>query len=193
MQKDEGFESKSISKCGLLFFVVLIGIISFAASWQIMTKVSGWLNIAKMLTALFCLNGAACVDYREHRIPNIFPLILALGGIIFLVVGYLMGQEGAIAYVVSSAFGAAGCTLALTIAAFLTKNGIGAGDIKLLGALALMGGVYTISGTLFFSVLLCTFVSVMLLVARKKDFHGSVPFGPFVLAGYILTLFIIKF
>lgn len=172
--------------CG--FFAV-----GFVSTFSILRRVSETINIAKMLIALLCLSGSACVDYREHRIPNLFPVVMALSGMILLAIGYLTKQPGAVSYIVSSAMSAGGCVLFLTVASFLSKGGIGAGDIKLLGALGLLCGVYTICETAFLSVLLCALVSVVLLLMKKKTLKGALPFGPFILLGFAVSVTFFSF
>ncbi len=185
--------SRVLSRGTIYALTLGIFFLSFAAALKITTKLSDVINICKMLTALFCLCGAACMDYREYRIPNIFPLVLAVAGILCLAAGYITGQPGGVSYIVSSAFAAVVSVLCLIGASILTNHGIGFGDIKLVGALAISGGVYTIYGTLLYGVLLCAAMAVVLFVTKKKKLQESLPFGPFLLAGYAITIFIFKF
>ena len=166
-----------------------IGMVAFSASQKILSPNSEPVNIIKMETALVCLAGSGCVDLREHRIPNIFPLIIATVGVFTLAAGLAVNLTGAVSYLVSSGLATAGTTIALLTVRALTKNGIGLGDVKLLAALALLGGVYTICGTLFFGVCTCAVASIVALVTHKKDIHGALPFGPFLFVGYILSIF----
>lgn len=181
--------SKLISKKRICILTGITSLATFAACVSIFTNVNDPLNIVKMNVALLCLTGAAAMDYREHRIPNIYPLVLAVCGMICLVIGYFSNQAGAMAYVVSSAIATVGVAICLTLAMVLTKHGIGLGDIKLLCALALLGGVYTTCGTIFFAMMACAILAVILLATKKKNLQSSLPFGPFVLAGYLITIF----
>lgn len=166
----------------------VIGVISFGVVLKIFEDVSDWINICKMILSLICLLGAAGVDFREHRIPNIFPLIMVVGGMACLGLGIAFSQEGAISYIVSSVMATIGCAICLTVASILTKQGIGLGDIKLLCSLALVGGVYVFCGTLFFSVIFSSIAAIILLARKKKSMKEAIPFGPFIWAGYIVTV-----
>ena len=146
-----------------------------------------------MIMALLCMMGAACFDYREYRIPNIFPLVMAGGAAVLLLTALFSGMSGAMAYITTGVVAAIGCAIVLVVASALTKQGIGAGDIKLISALALLTGVYCIIGTLFFGVVACSLYAIVALVMKKKKTSSSVPFGPFLLFGYITTLFAISF
>ena len=183
------FESKQITKKKYYILICIVAALSGVAAFWIIFHVEDILNVIKMQMALVCLTGAACNDYREHRIPNIFSIVLALTGLICLAVGYISNQEGAMSYVVSSLFATVAVALCLTLASALTKHGIGFGDIKLLCALSLIGGVYTICGTLFFGVTACALSGILLVITKKKTIKGALPFGPFILVGFLISIF----
>ncbi|MBQ8627784.1 MAG: prepilin peptidase [Agathobacter sp.] len=183
-EKEVRFEKSKI-----ISIIAVVCFLSAICAFKIVASVSDPINLCKMLISLIVVVGSACFDYREHRIPNIFPLILSLSGIVLLVIGFIVQQNGAMSYVISSSFAAVGCAICLTVASALTGQGIGAGDIKLMSALALVGGVYLICGVLFYSVIICAIVAVILLIFRKKSLKEAVPFGPFILLGYVITIF----
>lgn len=178
-----------ISKKKICILTGIVFVLSALACISIFLNVSETLNIIKMNIALVCLVGAAAMDLKEHRIPNIYPLVLSVSGIICLAIGYFSKQVGATSYIVSSVIATIGVAVCLLLAMFLTRQGIGLGDIKLLCALALMGGVYTICGTIFFAMTACAIIAVILLVTKKKNIQSALPFGPFVFVGYLVTVF----
>ena len=145
------------------------------------------------LAGCFLLAGGVCrvPALREafSRVPGAGKL---LGGVV-LAAGFLTGQTGAFGYLQSSLFAAAVTAACLVVGAVLSHQGIGAGDIKLLAALGLMGGVTIVGGTIFFAMLPCALVSAGLLITKKKTMREAIPFGPFLLIGYMLTIWILKF
>ena len=110
-----------------------------------------------------------------------------------LAIGVVTKQNGAIAYITSSVVASVGCVVILSIAAFLTRQGIGAGDIKLIGALSLMCGVNAIIGTLMCGMICCCAVAIVALILKKKTTKEGIPFGPFLYIGFVLTLFVMNF
>lgn len=189
IHKDEGeYLSKEIGKTKMHVYTCIIFCISAVVSIFIFRNAGDVLNVIKMNIALVCITGAAAMDYREHRIPNIYPLIMAVSGLVCLAVGYFTNQNGAQAYVFSSLIATVGVALCLTLAMVLTKQGIGLGDIKLLCALALVGGIYTICGTIFFAITFCAVLGVILLITKKKSLQSALPFAPFILVGYWITI-----
>ena len=190
---EDEYISKSFASFWQWTISVLLMLVTFFSMLEIQSKVFSALGIIKMAISTICMIGAACFDLREHRIPNFFPAFLAISALILLALGFILDETSAIAYVVSSGFAAIGCVVFLLVASALTKGGIGAGDIKLIGALALMSGVYTIIGTLFFGVVSCSVTTLVALILKKKKMSSAVPFGPFLLLGYIVTLFLVNF
>lgn len=170
-----------------LFFLIVGGI----CGYLIGENASDLINAIKILVAMVCVVGSACVDFCEHRIPNFYPGFLAIASILMLILGVVTEQDGAIAYITSSVFSAVACLLILTASALLTKGGIGAGDIKLLCALALAGGVDIICYTVFIGVMLCAIVAAIMLITKQKVLQDYLPFGPFLCVGFVATIIII--
>lgn len=186
---EETYHTKTFSKRRRGVVSAVLAVIVFFAALRALGYVSHPIGRAKMLLALLCMVGAGCFDFREQRIPNIFPAVLALGAVILLGLGVLTGQNGAMSYVTTNVLAAVACAVVLLGASLLTKHGIGAGDIKLIAALALMTGVSALIGTLFYGVIACALFAAIALILKKKTKSSSVPFGPFLLLGYIIMLF----
>lgn len=186
-------DAKQLTKTQIMLFSVVIAAGAAFTVWRLTAVSHDILNVLKLSIALVCLTGSACVDYIEHRIPNLFSGTLAVSAMLLLAAGFLTKQDGASAYVFSSVFAALACAVCLIVSNFLSHQGIGLGDIKLITALALMGGVYIAGGTLFFSMTVCALVSGFLLITKKKTMKEAIPFGPFILLGYMLTICIVRF
>lgn len=190
---DEIFTSKEITKAEKIVLLCVVTVLCFVATMRIFDRVGDALGIGKMLICLICLLGASAFDYREHRIPNVFSAVIAISAIVLLGAGVVLGQKNAVAYITTGVVAAVACGLILVVSAAITKQGIGAGDIKLICSIALMAGVYTVMGMLFIGVVLCSVYAIIVLLLKKKSASSAVPFGPFLLFGYVLTLFAIKF
>lgn len=170
-----------------LWYVFVIAA-SFAVTVFIFAKVKSVIGILRLLLSLICLSGAASFDFQEKRIPNAFPLTMAAGAVLLLVSGILLKENAALSRAKESLIVAAVCFLMLTLAAFLSKNGIGAGDIKLLSALALSSGPLAMIGTLFYSVFFCGLIAAILLITQKCSKKEGLPFAPFILFGFAITV-----
>ena len=62
------------------------------------------------------------------------------------------------------------------------------GDAKLIGALGALCGGVCVMGTLFFGTLLAALCAVFLLLTKKATMKYTMPFGPFIFAGYLITI-----
>jgi prepilin peptidase CpaA len=101
---------------------------------------------------------SAVVDLRTYRIPNILVAILLLA---FLIVGLVHGSDvNWIGHV-----GAALLTFALGVGVYALGQ-MGAGDVKLLAAIALWAGTGGLV-PLLIAVSLCGFVGMLLIIAMR--------------------------
>lgn len=192
-EPDTEVRTKNLNKGQVRVLAAAVAAGAAVVMWRLADTTGEYLNLLKYALILFCLVGSAAVDYIEHRIPNVFPLVLSCSALVILIMGNLMGQAGAQAYVVSSVFAAALCTVGMVVVAVLTRGGVGAGDIKLIAAMALMGGVYVVCNTLFWSMMSCALCACVLLLLKKKTMQQGVPFGPFLLLGYMISAYISVF
>lgn len=183
-----GINQKPISLWGKIW-VVFVVIISFFLTLIIFNRANEIIGVLRLLLSLICLSGASYFDFEEKRIPNIFPVTMLLGSTILLLLGIILHNKLAVSQLVESIIVALVCFLGLTLASVLSKGGIGAGDIKLLSALALSSGSLVIIGTVFYSILYCGIGAGYLLVTKKMTKKEGVPFAPFILLGFVTTIF----
>ena len=74
---------------------------------------------------------------------------------------------------------------------FTKKRGMGFGDVKLAILLGLFLGFPKIVIALYIAFLTGAAISLILVIAKKKKFHGgSIPFGPFMVIGALIAFFL---
>lgn len=129
------------------------------------------------------------VDLREKRIPN--RMLLAAGPMVaVLLAGGLLvrGEPGRLLAVL---VGAVALFVIYFVIAIVVPAAMGMGDVKLA---ALLGGALGAVGlTAWLAGLLSAFliggiVAVIALVSRRVGLHGSIPFGPWMVAGALVGL-----
>ncbi|MEX2013269.1 MAG: prepilin peptidase, partial [Candidatus Levyibacteriota bacterium] len=140
-----------------------------------------WLTIVAALVAIFF------VDLKYGIIPDkiVYP---AVG--ISLIYLYMTPQD-----IVPYLLSAVGASVFLLILLLVTRGkGMGWGDVKFV---ILMGLILGFPGTvvgLYLAFLTGAVVGVILILWRKKKLRGStIPFGPFLVVGTILSLFYSQF
>lgn len=176
-----------------ILITALITIVSLGSNYQLFHIITDPLNLVKMEIVIWGAIAAGCIDLREQRIPNLVTAIMAIAGILLLITGLALKQDGAVAYIHSSVFATVICTITLVVLSLLTKHGIGEGDIKLIASMAIIGGVNLVIGTLFFASCLSAVIALSLVLTRKLNMKSSMPFGPFIMIGCLLTTIFMQF
>jgi leader peptidase (prepilin peptidase)/N-methyltransferase len=129
------------------------------------------------------------VDLAVHRLPDrvTYPAYVVCAAAL-LVDAAVLGSWGALV----RAVGAAAVVFAVAaLAAVVAPQGLGFGDVKLLGLLGLLlgwAGWGVLLAGIFLGLLTGALVSLALLVTRRAGWRTAIPFGPPLLAGAVLAL-----
>jgi len=133
----------------------------------------------------------AGIDLDTHKLPNaiVLPSYLVVG-LLLAAASVIVGDLG---YLLRAAIGAAVLFAAYFVMALVYPGGMGMGDVKLAGVIGLMLG-FLGWGTLvvgaFAAFLLGGLFGIALLVGRRANRKSGIPFGPWMLAGAWLGIFI---
>lgn len=159
---------------------VCAGLLAWRIGWH--PALPAWLFLIAAGVVL------AYVDIRVHLLPNAivlpaYPIVLVL-----LTLGALLsGEWGALLRALIC--GAALWAL-FAVAVLIYPAGMGFGDVKLAGLLGLATGWFGAGHVLLGLVLsfcLGGVVSLALVIARRAGRKSAVPFGPFLLVGFLLA------
>lgn len=172
-------------KISLRYPIVEVASASFAiiTAWQMGF---GWaLGGALILT--WALLALSVIDLDHQLLPDNITLPLLWLGIICNLFGLYTTIE-------SSIIGAIAGYLILwlvntTFKLLMHKEGIGAGDFKLLAALGAWLGWQMLPIIILFSSLVGSIVGITLIVLKKNNLNTRIPFGPYLAgAGWISLL-----
>jgi leader peptidase (prepilin peptidase)/N-methyltransferase len=141
-----------------------------------------WCGFCATLVAL------ALIDADTQYLPDDLTLPLLWAGIIAAALGWLPIKLG------TSVGGAAAGYLSLWAVFHLYrlirgKEGMGAGDFKLLAALGAWLGWPLIPSIILLASAVGAVVGIALIVARRHDREVPIPFGPYLAGGGIAALF----
>lgn len=149
------------------------------------------MSIAQLIVIAWCL-GVVLADVSARRIPNTLTLGMCMLAICWLVVtGHSMLDTD----IRSVTIGAA-VSLLLTLPAYVARL-LGAGDVKLLLAIALLGGGYIASLSFVIAAFLALFVGLIYMgfarlrarpIARKR----WLPFGAALSVGLLIAIGVAK-
>ena len=142
-----------------------------------------WLLGAIVLCVLcYC----AVIDVRSHRIPN--PAVLAILGLAVL----HMTLEGIVTRSFHPLLQGFGGFLAgivpFALIILLTRGGMGAGDMKLFGAVGAFLGLRMAVAFILLTIVLAGFVSAFWLLSSRKDRKAAIPMAPFMAVAYLAVM-----
>lgn len=144
------------------------------------------LNLIKLIIFYVLLLICAWIDYKMKIIPN----GMLLAGMCIRLIVYIfeyVNLGGDLRFEFYSEGIALLLVVVLLIFAALTHKGIGMGDIKLFGLMALYTGAFFVYSVLFVSVLLGAIIGIVMLLCFHKGKKTTIPFAPLILIGYIVT------
>jgi leader peptidase (prepilin peptidase)/N-methyltransferase len=122
----------------------------------------------------------AGIDIEWQILPDVLNYSLLIIGILANTIFFKALKESIIGAIIGFLF--------LYTIVFLSKGGMGFGDVKLGAALGASLGVKKIIETFFLAFLLGGIIGILLIVLKIKKGKDSIPFGPFLSLGAIITI-----
>ncbi len=149
------------------------------------------LDLIKYLLLTPMLISVVVIDYELQIIPNRLNLSMFEVGLIF---AFLYGISN-VAISLNMFLGmlaGSGIFLAITLLGGLVygKEAMGLGDVKLMGALGLCFGLANTIIITLLSFLIGAILSIILLITKIKKTDEYIPFGPFIVLGTFITIFV---
>ena len=141
-----------------------------------------WVKIIRMSLVLAVLIVCAVSDYRKKEIKLIFPVFLAIAAAAM----FFLGRDIAVKSVIAGM--AEG--IVIMVLSQITQGRIGMGDGILLASTGLMLGWKDNLIMFFFACLLSACVSVLILTLKKGDRETKIPFVPFMVPGFLISVLI---
>ncbi len=133
----------------------------------------------------------AFIDAKAQIIPNGLNMTGFLVGLVYLyyklVTDVIVGVD-----LLLGMFVGAGIFLLIAVFALIAykKEGMGLGDVKLMGMLGLFLGARNIFQIFILSFAVGAIVSIILLATRLKKTDDYIPFGPFIVIATVITMFV---
>lgn len=175
----------------ILMLVTAIIYVALVFFYGIHNTFIGNLNLIKFLILTPMLLSAFIIDYRLQIIPNRLNLTMFEIG---LVTAFIFGLSN-VAITINMLLGmvaGGGIFLLITLigGAIYGKEAMGFGDVKLMGALGLYFGFSNIIMITLVSFLIGAVLSIVLLATKIKKMDEYIPFGPFIVIGTFMRMFI---
>lgn len=149
-----------------------------AVAWR--STLPAW-ALAVHLLILAILVVLTATDLEQRRLPHLLldPLILVAA--LFVPFNPTLGWADAL-------IGGAVAVAFMGLLGLVVRGGVALGDLYLVGPIGLVLGWPAIFVAVFVAGLLSAVVSALLLVTRRAGLKSYIPFGPFLVAGMVVTL-----
>lgn len=190
-QSERYKDGETVPYSGALLILIMIvcAAISFAAQLFLLNKPISFYTVLKIYILFVLVFAAAVIDSKKKIIPN----VLIIFGFCFRACVYVyefFKAENFKDIVRSDMIGFAIGFGLIALVSVITKQGIGFGDAKLFGIIGIVGGMASVLSTLFISLIVSSVASIAFLISHKKDRKGTFPFGPCIMIGYVITMFV---
>ena len=154
------------------------GLVGGAVAWR---STLPWWALAAHLLILAILVLLTATDLEQRRLPHLLldPLIV--------VAALFVPFNPAVAWP-DALVGAAVAVGFMGLLGLLVRGGVALGDLYLVGPIGLVVGWPAIFVAIFVAGLLSATVSALLLLTRRAGLKTYIPFGPFLVAGMVVTL-----
>lgn len=165
---------------------VFVSVILEIREWDLL------LNI-KILVIYTALLAASVVDWKKRIISNRLVAAALIIRLVIFIMEFFLRKETFLQSTAASFWGLLFGFGFLFLVSILSKRSIGFGDVKLFAAIGIYMGFWGTFNVLFYSLLYCAVVSIVLLAAKKADRKARIPFAPFIFAGYVTAVLLQAF
>lgn len=138
-------------------------------------------GVLSYFAVIILLIAASVIDLREHRIPD---KLIAVGTVLGLVFSLLDPYKG----LLNSLIGGITSALVLLLIFYITRGGIGLGDVKLFGCAGIYLGLNGIASAMLIAAFLSGLFSLILICINRDNKRREIPFAPFILAGTLAAI-----
>ncbi|MDR1196273.1 MAG: prepilin peptidase [Endomicrobium sp.] len=140
----------------------------------------------------FCLIVISGIDYYYQIIPDIFPLMLVIAGLLLSFFNVSLGetylQKFLNAFIGFIAGGGSLFLIGLLGHFLFKKEAMGGGDVKLMAGVGAVIGWERVLFAIFIASFIGSILGLFLIITKKVEKRGYMPFGPFLAVASYLTL-----
>ena len=134
---------------------------------------------------------AAAIDLRTRRIPNSLVLLMLASWILVMIPRLFYDTDMAVALFVDSAVGFAIGGVIFLLVYFISRKGLGGGDVKFMAVVGLYLGSAGILPAMLCGTVLAALTALMLILLKRISKKDAIPLSPFLYAGILVTVFLL--
>ncbi len=177
--------------CVFLFLgAVIVGepMVNGITSFGIITSPLFSLHVGALIAGVFALTAIFFIDLRYYYIPDILIILFFISGAIEAFLRISSFRQESFFNLLFSVFGVFLFFFAIWF--FSRGRAMGFGDVKLAPLFPLFFGALFGVFAIIFAFWIGAIVSLFLLASGEKGMKDRVPFGPFLIAGGFVVLFV---
>ena len=129
-------------------------------------------------------------DFIHKKIPNSYVLSFFVVWIMVTVPQMFSNIEMMLPYLRNSAFGALLGGGMFMLVYIVSRKGLGGGDVKFMTIAGLYLGVSGVLPVVLIASILTSITGVVLILSKRMDRKGSLPFAPFLYISIIIVMFL---
>lgn len=187
LTKDTKEYDKKLIIYSIIMVVVVVGI---TITLQLVYTDNTFLFNLKRVCLLSLLWPVAYTDFKEYRIPNEFIIFGLICRGIIIPFELIFAGDMVWHLLLSEVIAAMALVLASFLCKLCIKNSVGAGDIKLFVVMGLMLSLDGIWSAIFMTLIISFFISVFVLISKRKTRKDTIPFGPSIALGTYISIFL---
>jgi leader peptidase (prepilin peptidase)/N-methyltransferase len=180
-------------EAGTAVFFVLVAVVfarPIATAATPALAISNTIALAALLYLVAITVALAIIDLETRRLPNAIVVpAYGIAAVLFTAAAVVGGNYDAL---IRAGIGMVALAVIYFILAFVSRGGMGMGDVKLAGVLGIYLG-WTGWGSLlvgaFAAFALGGIFGIVLILVRRAKRKSGIPFGPWMLAGAWLGIF----
>lgn len=176
-------EKKISIYCGIAVAVLC----AVGAFLECIYKYNSIIMNIKLLTMLALLFPAAYIDKQQHIIPNKIILLGIIIRMVIWLIEFFVETDTFFTVLKSDVIAGVVVMIFFLLCSFISRNGLGMGDVKIMGLLGLYHGLTGVFSQLFFSLLVAFILSIYLLIKKVKKGKDSIAFAPAMLVGCVIA------
>jgi len=168
----------------LILNIVLVGIKIFFKQLNILEFI-----VYEFLLTILLIDAYA--DIKGYIIPNETNFLGFIVGTIYVFYNFVTNTEVGIDLLLGAIFGFTIFLIISFIALLIfKKEGMGGGDIKLMGVIGLFMGLKNNIQIFIFSFFIAAIIGGFLIIIKRKSASDYIPFGPFIVMATYITMIV---
>ena len=132
---------------------------------------------------------ASVSDAKSKMIPNKLVLAMLAGWALTFITLLFFDTGQALAALADSLIGCAVCGAILLLVYYISKKGLGGGDVKFMSAAGLYLGYQGVFPALLYGSIFAGLTGLALILFKRIGRRDSIPMAPFLYAGILITVF----